>query len=65
MLSQRLSFRQEAGASDAYCRHTPEPAENPQYHFSPLQEWVVESKLNSEVIHTYANAARLQGRGWL
>lgn len=26
-----------AGASDAYCLHKPEPAEN-QWHFAPLQE---------------------------
>lgn len=32
-----------AGASDACCLHTAEPAENQQWHFSPLQEWVVEA----------------------
>ena len=31
-----------ARASDAYCLHKPEPAEN-QWHFTPLQEWVVEA----------------------
>lgn len=39
MLSQAVIL---AGASDAYSLHKPEPAEN-QWHFAPLQEWVVEA----------------------